>query len=66
MCVCMCVCVCGQCLVSCYVWTDVCLFCGQCLELGLLGVLLFLLYGLKIERVVIFLLISSITGMLYM
>ncbi|KAK7100815.1 NIPA-like protein 2 [Littorina saxatilis] len=33
-----------------------------CLELGALGVLLFLLYGLKMKHVVIFLLISSVTA----
>ncbi|KAL8584665.1 hypothetical protein ACOMHN_002394 [Nucella lapillus] len=33
-----------------------------CLELGVLGVLFFLLYGLKIEHVVIFLLISAVTA----
>ncbi|XP_076462881.1 NIPA-like protein 2 [Babylonia areolata] len=33
-----------------------------CLELGVLGVLFFLLYGLKIQHVVIYLLISSVTA----
>ncbi|KAK7502117.1 hypothetical protein BaRGS_00006481 [Batillaria attramentaria] len=33
-----------------------------CLELGALGVLLFLLYGLKVKHVVIFLLIASLTA----